>query len=167
MEFSSVTFENTGYSNIAIVFIKCFERRWFRIFEKYCEFNQESEIIKEKNVGLIIVDSLTSHFRADYSGRGMLADRQQKLNRHLHTLQRIADIYNLAVVVTNQVMARPDFFFGDPTAPIGGHVVAHSSTFRIYLRRSKGGKRVARLIDSPCLPEGEAIFSVGSEGVRD
>ncbi len=125
------------------------------------------EIIKEKNVGLIIVDSLTSHFRADYSGRGMLADRQQKLNRHLHTLQRIADIYNLAVVVTNQVMARPDFFFGDPTAPIGGHVVAHSSTFRIYLRRSKGGKRVARLIDSPCLPEGEAIFSVGSEGVRD
>ncbi|MDI6654873.1 MAG: DNA repair and recombination protein RadA, partial [Candidatus Hydrothermarchaeota archaeon] len=69
--------------------------------------------------------------------------------------------------VTNQVMARPDFFFGDPTAPIGGHVVGHSSTFRIYLRKSKGGKRVARLIDSPNLPEGEAIFSVVKNGVGD
>jgi DNA repair protein RadA len=125
------------------------------------------EILGEKDIGLIVVDSLTSQFRSDYSGRGMLADRQQKLNRHMHSLQRLADIYNLAVVVTNQVMARPDFFFGDPTAPIGGHIVGHSSTFRIYLRKSKGGKRVARLIDSPSLPEGEAIFSIGMEGIRD
>jgi DNA repair protein RadA len=126
-----------------------------------------SELIKEKNIGLIAVDSLTSHFRSDYTGRGMLADRQQKLNRHMHDLQRLCDIHNLAVVVTNQVMARPDFFFGDPTAPIGGHVVGHSSTFRIYLRKSKGGKRVGRLIDSPNLPEGEAIFSLSEVGVRD
>jgi DNA repair protein RadA len=125
------------------------------------------DIIKEKNIGLIVVDSLTSQFRSDYTGRGMLADRQQKLNRHIHALQRISDIYNLAVVVTNQVMARPDFFFGDPTAPIGGHIVGHSCTFRIYLRKSKGGKRVARLIDSPNLPEGEAIFTVVKDGVRD
>lgn len=125
------------------------------------------DLIKEKNIGLIVVDSLTSHFRADYSGRGQLAGRQQKLNRHMHTLQKLSDIYNLSVLVTNQVMARPDFFFGDPTAPIGGHIVGHSSTFRIYLRKSKGGKRVARLIDSPNLPEGEAIFSVTGEGVRD
>lgn len=125
------------------------------------------DIIKEKNIGLIVVDSLTSHFRSDYTGRGMLADRQQKLNRHMHNLQRLSDIYNLAVIVTNQVMTRPDFFFGDPTAPIGGHIVGHSSTFRIYLRKSKGGKRVARLIDSPNLPEGEAIFSVIKDGVRD
>lgn len=125
------------------------------------------DIIKEKNIGVIVVDSLTSHFRSDYTGRGMLSERQQKLNRHMHGLQRLSDIYNLAVVVTNQVMTRPDFFFGDPTAPIGGHIVGHSSTFRIYLRKSKGGKRVARLIDSPSLPEGEAIFSVIKDGVRD
>ncbi len=125
------------------------------------------ELIEEKNIGLIVVDSLTSHFRSDYSGRGMLADRQQKLNRHMHNLQRLGDIHNLAVVVTNQVMARPDFFFGDPTAPIGGHIVGHCSTFRIYLRKSKGGKRVARLIDSPNLPEGEAIFAVATEGIMD
>jgi DNA repair protein RadA len=125
------------------------------------------EIIEEKNVGLIVVDSLTSQFRSDYTGRGMLADRQQKLNRHMHALQRLSDMHNIAVIVTNQVMARPDFFFGDPTAPIGGHIVGHSSTFRLYLRKSKGGKRVARLIDSPNLPEGEAIFSVVKEGIRD
>ena len=125
------------------------------------------DMIKDKNIGLIVVDSLTSHFRSDYTGRGMLSERQQKLNRHMHGLQRLSDIYNLAVVVTNQVMTRPDFFFGDPTAPIGGHIVGHSSTFRVYLRKSKGGKRVARLIDSPSLPEGEAIFSVIKDGVRD
>ncbi|MEE9565148.1 MAG: DNA repair and recombination protein RadA, partial [Candidatus Hydrothermarchaeaceae archaeon] len=82
--------------------------------------DQAESLIKEKNVGVIVVDSLTSHFRADYAGRGMLAGRQQKLNRHMHDLQKLSDIYNLAVVVTNQVMARPDFFFGDPTTPIGG-----------------------------------------------
>jgi len=125
------------------------------------------DLLKEYNVGVIAVDSLTSQFRSDYTGRGMLADRQQKLNRHMHSLQRLSDIYNVAVVVTNQVMTRPDFFFGDPTAPIGGHIVGHSSTFRIYLRRSKGGKRVARLIDSPSLPEGEAIFMVVKDGIRD
>jgi DNA repair protein RadA len=125
------------------------------------------EIVQEKNVGVIVIDSLTSHFRSDYAGRGMLADRQQKLNRHMHNMQRISDIHNVAVVVTNQVMTRPDFFFGDPTVPIGGHIVGHTSTFRVYLRKSKGGKRVARLIDSPCLPEGEAIFTVVKEGIRD
>ena len=129
--------------------------------------DQAESLIKEKNVGVIVVDSLTSHFRADYAGRGMLAGRQQKLNRHMHDLQKLSDIYNLAVVVTNQVMARPEFFFGDPTTPIGGHIVGHSSTFRIYLRKSKGGKRVARLIDSPSLPEGEAIFAVVKDGVTD
>lgn len=129
--------------------------------------DRAESIIKEKNVGVIVVDSLTSHFRADYTGRGMLADRQQKLNRHMHDLQKLSDIYNLAVVVTNQVMVRPDFFFGDPTTPIGGHIVGHSSTFRVYLRKSKGGKRVARLIDSPSLPEGEAIFAVVKDGVTD
>ncbi|MBI5252802.1 MAG: DNA repair and recombination protein RadA [Euryarchaeota archaeon] len=124
-------------------------------------------MIKEKGIGLIVVDSLTSHFRSDYTGRGELAERQQKLNRHMHALLKLAEMHNLAVVVTNQVMARPDFFFGDPTAPIGGHVVGHASTFRIYLRKAKGGKRMARLIDSPNMPEGEALFAVMKEGVKD
>jgi len=121
----------------------------------------------DKPLRLIIVDSLTAHFRAEYVGRGTLADRQQKLNRYLHDLMRFGDLNNAAVIVTNQVMAKPDAFFGDPTRPIGGHILGHTATFRIYLRKSKGEKRIARLVDSPSLPEGEAVFSVTAEGVRD
>ncbi|MEM5778023.1 MAG: DNA repair and recombination protein RadA [Candidatus Aenigmatarchaeota archaeon] len=125
------------------------------------------ELIKEKNVKLLIVDSVTSNFRADFLGRGELATRQQKLNRHLHTLQRLADVYNIAVYITNQVMARPDILFGDPTAPIGGHVLGHFSTHRLYLRKSKADTRIARVVDSPNLAEGETVFRITPEGIRD
>jgi DNA repair protein RadA len=125
------------------------------------------EVAKEHDVRCLVVDSLTAHFRAEYVGRGALADRQQKLNKHMHDLQRFSDLFNAVVVVTNQVQAKPDAFFGDPTRPIGGHIVGHAATFRIYLRKSKGQKRIARLIDSPSLPEGEAVFSIVEEGVID
>ncbi len=121
----------------------------------------------DKPVRLLIVDSLTAHFRAEYVGRGTLADRQQKLNKHLHGLQRFGDLYNSTVVVTNQVMSKPDAFFGDPTKPIGGHILGHTATFRLYLRKSKGDKRIIRLVDSPNLPDGEAIISVTTEGLVD
>ena len=122
---------------------------------------------KNIDVKLVIVDSLTSHFRAEYIGRGMLATRQQKLNRHMKELKQIADVQNALVLVTNQVMSKPDAMWGDPTKAIGGHIVGHASSFRLYLRKSKGGRRIARLIDSPNLPEGEAVFTVTSEGLRD
>ncbi|MFH7902883.1 MAG: DNA repair and recombination protein RadA [Candidatus Aenigmatarchaeota archaeon] len=126
-----------------------------------------AEIIKEKNIGLIIVDSITSHFRVDYIGRGELAERQQKLNKHLHQLQRLADAFNLAVYITNQVMARPDIIFGDPTQPVGGHVLAHISFYRIYLRKSKQNLRIARLVDAPNLPEREVVFQITEKGIED
>ncbi|MEM0137059.1 MAG: DNA repair and recombination protein RadA [Thermoplasmata archaeon] len=125
------------------------------------------ETAKEHPIRLIAVDSLTAHFRVEYTGRGALAERQQMLNRHMHDLLRFADIYNAVVAVTNQVSARPDVFFGDPNQPIGGNIVGHTATFRISLRRSKGDKRIARLIDSPSLPEGEVVIVINSEGVRD
>jgi len=120
-----------------------------------------------KPVRLLIVDSVTAHFRAEYVGRGTLANRQQKLNKHLHDLMRFADLNNALILVTNQVMAKPDTFFGDPTKPVGGHVLGHTATFRVYLRKSKGEKRIARLVDSPNLPDGEAVFSVTTEGLKD
>jgi len=125
------------------------------------------ELSKETPASLLIVDSLTAHFRAEYVGRGALADRQQKLNKHMHDLLRWSDLNNGIVCVTNQVSSKPDAFFGDPTRPIGGHIVGHTATFRIYLRKSKGPKRIARLIDSPHLPEGEAVFTIGEDGIRD
>src|SRR3989338_4091080 len=127
------------------------------------------DLIKKQglNVKLVVVDSLTAHFRAEFIGRGTLAERQQKLNRHLHVLAKLADMYNFCVYVTNQVMAKPDMFFGDTTQAIGGHIVAHASTFRIYLRKGKKGTRVAKLIDSPNKPEGEAGFYVDESGIKD
>ncbi|MCS7118664.1 MAG: DNA repair and recombination protein RadA [Archaeoglobaceae archaeon] len=120
-----------------------------------------------KNVRLLVVDSLTSHFRAEYVGRGTLADRQQKLNRHMHDLMKFGELFNSAVVVTNQVMARPDVIFGDPTKPVGGHIVAHTATYRVYLKKSKGDLRIARLVDSPHLPESEVVFRVSERGIED
>ena len=122
---------------------------------------------KNIDVKLIIVDSLTSHFRAEFLGRGMLAARQQKLNRHMKELKKLADVHNALVLVTNQVHSKPDAMWGDPTKPIGGHIVGHASTFRLYLRKSKGGRRIGRLVDSPNLPEGEAVFTVTAEGLED
>lgn len=125
------------------------------------------QLIKDKNVKLIIVDSLTAQFRSEFIGRGMLANRQQKLNKHLRTLAKLAEMNNIAVLVTNQVMSRPDILFGDPTAPIGGNVVGHSCKQRLYLRKSKGPKRVAKLVDSPSLPDGEAIYQITEKGIED
>ena len=119
------------------------------------------------DIKLVIVDSLTAHFRAEYVGRESLATRQQKLNQHLHTLQNIANTYNVAILITNQVQSKPDAFFGTPTKAIGGHVLGHASTYRIMLKKGLSGKRIARLVDSPHLPEGEAVFKVASEGLID
>ena len=127
-----------------------------------------SEMIKNgEPIKLMIIDSLTAHFRAEYSGRGQLADRQQKLNRYMHDLMKLAETYNIAVYVTNQVMANPAQMFGDPTTAIGGNIVGHASTFRIYLRRGKQGSRVAKLIDSPNLPDNEAVYFVTTDGLKD
>jgi DNA repair protein RadA len=116
-------------------------------------------------VRMVCVDSLTAHFRAEYVGRGELAPRQQKLNKHLHDLARVANLHNAAVVVTNQVQSNPDSFFGDPTKPIGGNILGHKSTFRLYLRKSKGTKRIVRLVDAPNLPDGEAVMRVEDSGL--
>jgi len=127
------------------------------------------DLIKKQglSVRLVIVDSLTAHFRAEFVGRGTLADRQQKLNKHMHVLSKLASTNNLCVYVTNQVMAKPDTFFGDPTEAIGGHIVAHNSAFRIYLRKGKKGTRVAKLVDAPSLCDGECTFVVKTEAITD
>ena len=140
-------------------------------------FNSDHQILLVDKIGelikngepirLAIIDSLTAHFRAEFSGRGQLADRQQKLNRYLHSLMKMAEQFNLAIYVTNQVMANPAMLFGDPTTPIGGNILGHASTYRLYFRKSKKNSRVAKLIDSPSLPDNECVFFVKEKGVCD
>lgn len=125
------------------------------------------KLITEKNIKLIIVDSLTSLFRSEFMGRGALGERQQKLNAHIHKLQMLADKFNLAVYITNQVMDNPGIMFGDPTTPIGGNVLAHAATTRLYLRKSKEEKRIIRLVDSPNQPEGECVVKITPSGIKE
>lgn len=127
------------------------------------------DLIKKQgfDVKVVVVDSLTAHFRAEFIGRGTLADRQQRLNKHMHALLKVADKYNVAVYVTNQVMSKPDVFFGDPTQAIGGHIVGHNSTYRVYLRRGKKNSRVAKMVDAPNLAENEAAFMIEEGGIKD
>ena len=129
------------------------------------------ELVKEHAdsewpIRVVCVDSLTAHFRSEYVGRGKLAERQQKLNKHLHDLVRLGSLHNVAVLVTNQVQSNPDAFFGDPTKPIGGNILGHTSTFRMYLRKSKGTKRIVRLVDAPNLADGEAVMRVEEAGLK-
>ena len=129
--------------------------------------DRASKVVEEEKIKLIIVDSLMSLFRAEFMGRGALNERQQKLNQHIHKLQRLADANSLAVYITNQVMDNPGILFGDPTQPVGGNIVAHAATTRLYVRKSKEDKRIVRLVDSPNMPEGEAVIKITPNGIRD
>ncbi|MBS7631097.1 DNA repair and recombination protein RadA [Candidatus Bathyarchaeota archaeon] len=124
------------------------------------------EIIKEYNIRLIIIDSVTSHFRSEYVGREMLASRQQTLNKHLHKLIRLSRAFNAAAVITNQVMAQPDVFFSKMVQPVGGHIIGHTSHSRIFLRKGRDNVRIAKLTVSPYLPEGEAPIKITERGVE-
>ncbi|KAG0662896.1 Meiotic recombination protein dmc1 [Maudiozyma exigua] len=120
---------------------------------------------------LIIVDSIMANFRVDYCGRGELNERQQKLNQHLFKLNRLAEEFNIAVFLTNQVQSDPGasalFASADGRKPVGGHVLAHASATRILLRKGRGEERVAKLQDSPDMPEKECVYIIGENGITD
>lgn len=122
---------------------------------------------------LVVVDSVTALFRSDYSGRGELAERQQSLSRFLRALQRIADEYGTAVLMTNQVIANVDqfggggFHGGPASKPAGGHVIAHASQTRLILRKGMADKRICRVFDSPVLPDSECAFYITPKGISD
>ncbi|MGI0029154.1 MAG: DNA repair and recombination protein RadA [Nitrososphaera sp.] len=123
-------------------------------------------VIEQNRVRLVIVDSAVAHYRAEFLGRATLSERQQRLNKFMHMLVRMGEAYDVAVVVTNQIQSSPDTLFGDPVRPTGGNVVAHTSTYRIYLKRS-GKNRIARMVDSPYHAEREILFALTDRGISD
>ena len=118
------------------------------------------------NTKLLIIDSITAMFRQEFLGRGELAERQNAIGQHLAKLQRIAQNYDLAVLYTNQVLSDPAKSWGDPTKPSGGHILGHTSTYRIYLKKS-GSKKIAKMEDSPEHPQAEALYKLTLSGVED
>ena len=135
--------------------------------QQMLSIERADKLIREKNVRLIVVDSLMALFRSEFMGRGALGERQQKLNSHIHRLQGLADSHSLAVYITNQVMDNPAILFGDPPTPVGGNIIAHAATTRLYMRKSKEEKRIVRLVDSPNMPEGEAVIKITESGIKD
>lgn len=132
---------------------------------------QASAMMAESRYALLVVDSATGLYRTDFSGRGELSARQMHLARFLRSLLRLADEFGVAVVITNQVVAQVDgasaIFNADPKKPIGGNIMAHASTTRLYLRKGRGESRICKIYDSPCLPESEAVFSINPDGIGD
>lgn len=131
---------------------------------------QASALMADSRFSLLIVDSATALYRTDFSGRGELSSRQMHLARFLRNLLRLADEFGVAVVMTNQVVAQVDgaaMFSADPKKPIGGNIVAHASTTRLYFRKGRGETRICKIYDSPCLPEAEAMFAISNEGIID
>ena len=129
---------------------------------------QAASMMVESRYSLLVVDSATALYRTDYSGRGELAERQQHLGKFLRFLLRLADEFGIAVVITNQVVANVDSTaFSEPRKPIGGNIIAHASTTRLYMKKGKGDNRICKIYDSPCLPESEATFSINDNGIQD
>jgi meiotic recombination protein DMC1 len=121
---------------------------------------------------LLVIDSITATFRVDFSGRGELSERQQKLGKYLSSLIKIAEEFNAVVFITNQVQSDPSggvgaSFVQDPKKPVGGHVLAHASTWRLYLRKGRGEQRIAKIYDSPSMPEAECTYQLSNGGIID
>lgn len=130
---------------------------------------QAAAMMAESRFALIVVDSATALFRTEYTGRGELAARQNQLGKFLKALQRLADEYGCAVVITNQVVqANLDggsMFAGPSVKPIGGNIMAHATTTRLALRKGRGETRIAKIVASPSLPEADASFGIANEGI--
>jgi len=130
--------------------------------------DRADEIIKEHNIRLIIVDSLTGQFRAEYLGRENLAPRQQKLNQHLHKLLKLTRAFDAVAVVTNQVSSTPDTYAPGSQTPqaVGGNIVGHASHTRVYLKKGRNNLRIATITASPFLPEGGTPIRITDRGIE-
>ena len=132
---------------------------------------QASALMSTSKYSVLIIDSATALYRTDFSGRGELGARQISLARYLRDLVNLAETYQVAVIITNQVVSNPDgamsMFAGDVKKPIGGNIMAHASTTRLSLRIGRGSTRICKIYDSPLLPESEAMFSITEAGIKD
>jgi len=130
--------------------------------------DQLDELIPENNIKLLIVDSFASHFRSEYIGKGRLVERQQRIMQIAEELLMLAVKHDIAIIVTNQIIANvEEFLFGSPEEPALGFAWAHRPQQRVFLRKSRGSSRIARLFDSSRMPEREALFYVTENGITD
>lgn len=145
--------------------------RAYNVDNLFSLLNGVAALMMEEPYSILIVDSIMALFRVDFTGRGELSERQQKLAQFLNRLNKLAEQFNIAVFLTNQVMADPGatmtFAGADTKKPVGGHILAHYVTTRLYFKKGRAEQRVCKLIDSPCMPEAEVTFQLTDGGVTD
>jgi RecA/RadA recombinase len=122
---------------------------------------EATELLKKHSIRLIIIDSFTSHFKEEYIGRGMLAEKQQRMYRLMYELLDLAMNNNILVIITNIPATDPR------NGSHCNYVMGHSATFRIYLSQCTAGRGTVRLIDSPNLPDGETTIRISDDGIGD
>eukprot|EP00210_Caulerpa_lentillifera_P000656 g633.t1 len=127
---------------------------------------EAAAIMAENRFALLIVDSATALFRAEFMGRGELSMRQSILCKFLRALQKIASEFGVAVVVAANLDGG-SMFAGPSMKPIGGNIMAHATTTRIWVKKGRGETRIAKIVASPALPEAEASFAIDDVGVID
>ena len=129
--------------------------------------SESGKLIEAEDIKLMVFDSAISLYRSEFVGLSTLSIRQQRLNKLVHTIMRIAQTHQIAVLLTNQVQSSPESgFAGNAFKAAGGNIFAHSSTYRIFLRKADRN-RIARIVDSPNHPESEILFSIGECGISD
>lgn len=116
---------------------------------------------------LVIIDSLMTRFRGEFTGRGKLGERQNLINKHMFDLLSFARANNAVILVTVPVSANPDAFFGNMAMPTGGNIVKHNSAYVLNIRRAKQGKVVLRVEKAPDLPMTEVLGQVKDSGMSD
>jgi len=132
---------------------------------------KSDQLIKTRNIKLLLIDSLIAPLRAEYVGRETLWARQQILNQILRKLLNYAKLFNLAIIFTNQVVQSPTPYYGfDPMGvqmPTGGTILAHNATLRLYLRKaSEPTMRIVRVADSSFLPPRETVIKISDKGIE-
>lgn len=145
---------------------KIFSTRIYSASQLEILIKELPSLVSKTGCKLVIIDSIINQHRSEFLGRGTLAERQQRLSNIMHTAIKIAEIYNIAIVITNQVHHSVDFNFGDPTRPAGGNIIGHASTYRLYLRKSSDS-RIVRMVDSPSHAYSECKICITQKGIDD
>ncbi len=159
--------ERYGYTNPETILSNIYVCKIYNSSHLEFVIKNLAKYLEELRARLVIIDSVISLHRAEYSGRETLWDRQQRLNSILHRLLRLAEVYNIAIVLTNQVQSNPDVSYGaDPTKVSGGNIMAHATTYRIFFRKA-GHNRIAVMQDSPCHEYGSVRFTITEKGIED
>ena len=125
-----------------------------------------SKLMLEIHPRIVILDGAIGQFREEYLGRGTLSERQNQIARLMTHIKNLSFYFRCVVLFTNQVQSDPSVMFGDPVKPIGGNIVAHASTYRVYLKKS-GKKRIARMVDSPEHEQKDASYQLTVKGIED